>query len=475
MNNLNERNPIIKRKYYKVKIELKSPLAVSSGEDYYSDADLLRGGDGKVFIPGTSIAGALRNYLYNKENDKYKEFFGYSIKPKYFNNPNADPNLNDNKDIEQGLMSAVTISDLYFEENKEDEKENKLRISLRDRVKLKDNKTVDNKYDQEIIETGATGIFYLEYVVREKWKGADFDGFIKMLFRGMQSGEIRFGSDKNRGFGRVYILDVKEKKFEKKDVDGWLKFQKASWKGIEKGNNEDSAGEENRETTKTIIPKEADQYVHITVPLKQKGGISIRTYSAKPGDPDYAHITCNGEPVIPGSSWNGAIRAAAKRILQDAGFKEANAVIDDWFGIVRQKQKGEAKQKASQSLIVVGESVLEGGRWLPMSRNKISRFDASTVNGALYSEKSYVEGKTKLELMVKKDSDGNHKAIVGLLYLVIQDLQKGYLAVGGQTAIGRGIFEKDGEIDCRELTENDCLKELGSYKRYLEEVKKDEI
>lgn len=423
------KNPIKSRKYYAVKLMLTSPAAVSSGEDYYSDADVLRNGNGEVFIPGTSVAGAFRSYL--EKNEDCERLFGYSRQDK-------------------GLMSAVYISDLYFEEEKGPA------VTLRDRVKLLDNKTVENKFDQEILETGASGILYLEYVIRKEQENIECDKLVASLLRGMQKGEIRFGSDKNRGYGRVSILDVYEREFAAGDGDGWLSFQRMpredlgkyrhlTYKEWEKAN-----------------PGAADQYVHMTVPLRQKGGISIRTYSAEPGKADYKHITCNGEPVIPGSSWNGAIRWDARSILKEAGVENAEDVIRAWFGYVRQKGERKAyKEDSWQSQVVVGESILRDGTMLPMTRNKISCFDSSTVNGALYSEISYVEGKTELELMVRKDASGEYKAVAGLLYLVIRDIQKGYLAVGGQTAVGRGIFEADGEIICsEELPEEECLKAL---------------
>lgn len=424
------KNPIKSRSYYAVKLMLASPAAVSSGEDYYSDADVLRNGNGEVFIPGTSVAGALRNYLHN--NKDYEKLFGYSGQ-------------------KEGLMSAVYISDLYFEEKKKPE------VSLRDRVKLLDNKTVENKFDQEIIETGAVGVLYLEYVIRKEQEGVAWDELIALLLRGMQSGEIRFGSDKNRGFGRVRILDVYEKKFDAGDADSWLAFQRLPKEELKKYHHL------TYQEWEKDNPGASNQYVHIAVPLKQKGGISIRTYSTEPGKADYKHITCNGKPVIPGSSWNGAIRWDAKRILEEAGVKNADQVICAWFGCIKQEgqKKAQQKEEAWQSKVVVGESILSDGSMLPMTRNKISRFDSSTVNGALYSEISYVDGRTKLELMVKKDDFEKYKAVAGLLYLVIRDIQKGYLAVGGQTAVGRGIFKADGKVICSEaLPEEECLRAL---------------
>lgn len=441
------RNPIKKRKYYAVKLKLISPLAISGGQDYYSDADVLRNGEGKAFIPGTSMAGAFRNYLFKKEG--YKKLFGYAEDGK-------------------GLMSAVYISDLYFEEYEENEEERRNpKISLRDRVKLLEDKTVENKFDQEILETGASGILYLEYVIRKEQENINCEDFIETLIRGMQSGEIRFGSDKNRGYGRVSVLNVYEKEFGPEDLDEWLKFQKENKENLGKYGDADGT---TYQKWKETHPGEAEQYIRVTVPLRQKGGISIRTYSAEPGKADYSHITCNGKSVIPGSSWSGAIRADARNILVEAGIKNAERVLEAWFGCMKQKEKQKEEKKEGnklkgwQSLVVTSESILEGGTMLPMTRNKISRFDSSTVDGALYSEISYVGGKTNLELMVKKDLEEEYKAVMGLLYLVIRDIQKGYLAIGGQTAVGRGIFEADGEICCNETLSadwwNECLKEL---------------
>ena len=36
--------------------------------------------------------------------------------------------------------------------------------------------------------------------------------------------------------------------------------------------------------------------------------------------------------------------------------------------------------------------------------------------------------------------------IIGFLLLALKDLQNGFLAVGGQTAVGRGVFAANGNI-----------------------------
>ena len=57
-----------------------------------------------------------------------------------------------------------------------------------------------------------------------------------------------------------------------------------------------------------------------------------------------------------------------------------------------------------------------------------------------------------MRIDVRKGNDPQDEAwILGMLLLVLKDLQNGLLAVGGQTAIGRGIFSAN---DLSQLMEN---------------------
>lgn len=395
-------NKICKRIYYAIDVQLKSPLCISNGEDYYTDADVLTNGNGEYFVPGTSLAGAFRNYLNNKKDEK--SIYGYSKGS-------------------EGRMSSVFISDIYLTD---------VSVSVRDRVKLTDTKTVDNKFDVQIIEPGAKGTLYLEYVERVKDK-YDFKTVIADVLYAISKGDVRIGADKTRGFGELTIGKVASIEFSPSDCKKWEEFIPLahSSEGYPKW-------EEFSEWVKQkTLPQ--SKYVTIVLPLELKGGISIRKYSALKDRPDYEHITSNGNPVIPGTSWNGAIRSDARRILQMLGCKNANAVIDQWFGFVKEGNV-EQEERAAQSMITIGESTIEGSQGMTVTRNKIDRFSGGTVTGALYSEYAYFGGHTTLEVKVKKDISKQYEAALGLIMLVLKDLQKGYISVGGQGAIGRGIF-----------------------------------
>lgn len=460
---MSENKKIIEKQYYAFKLRLASPLNVSAGLSEETDADVLRNGDGEVFIPGTSVAGAFRNALMLKE--KSDGIMGYS-------------------DGEQGRMSSMLISDIYFVEPEH------VKTGIRDGIKLDDSKIVENKFDMEIVETGAVGTLYIECVVREGDTPEQYVNAIKKLVTMLQSGEIRFGANKNRGFGRVELLTeadsesyVYEKSFSKEDKNDYAAFildvnsktSKDTRLGLYDSQKlSDWIGEEWTEKCMNMNqradadqPLDLGQYVKISVPLRLMGGISIRRYSAKSNQADFEHITCDGKPVIPGSSWNGAIRADAARILReliDVGKDKQMIVdnlIDGWFGKISDEQ-GESMQ----SLVVVSESIIEGATPVPMTRNKVNRFDASTVDGALYSEISYFGGKTTLELLIRKDEKRYYEELVEILQLVIRDIKEGFVAVGGQTAVGRGVFAPDGEqvdktFGVPKLYELICSKEVG--------------
>lgn len=416
------------RKYYAARIELSSPLSISNGQDYHTDSDVLRNGAGELFVPGTSLAGAFRNYISSAKNEP--GIMGYSKG-------------------EKGKMSSLYISDLYFDQDS-------TKVTVRDGVKLTEEKIADakGKFDMEIIETGAKGTIFINYLLREGEEMDEFEHAIQDILQDIQSGTIRLGANKNRGFGRLKIWEIYQREFRKTEADEWIKFLE-KWKDIETYRIERKQDYSYEAWVKNKQKPQA-KYIKVRVPLKLAGGISIRRYSARPAQADFEHITCNGKPVIPGTSWNGAIRADAREILNELGCRNTDAILKRWFGNVDQGE-------AAQSQVVIGESLLQGTVEMAMTRNQVNRFDASTIDGALYSEIAHFGGDTCLEMMIRKDGEKNHLALLGVLKLVIQDIQKGYLAVGGQTAVGRGIFREDTERKTsysEEISEEECMSAL---------------
>lgn len=415
-----ENRKVVKKIVFIVEMQLVSPLCVSNGDDTYSDSDLQRNFNGeKIFVPGSSLAGAMRKYL-NSDEEK-NCLFGYA----------GD---------DDGIQSPIVITDLKFMKE--------ATVSIRDGVRLKDKVAVEKgKFDIEIIEPDLAGRFHLLLTIRE---GDDETKWIKSIyaiFSGIENGEIRFGSNKNRGFGKFSSLQISQKVFTAENYKDWLRYNM----NVEQAD----LGFEKLKKEKWHSHK-GEKLISLKAPLKLRGGISIRKYSAIE-DINFEHICCNGNPIVPGTSWDGAIRSRAVEILNELEVSCGEELIKQWFGYVN-----EDKQQAKQSEVIIEESVISKAKPLHMTRNRINRFSAKTIDGALFTEKSYFIGKTELIVYVRKEVK-EYKAIMGLLCLILRDIVNGYLAVGGQTAIGRGIFETNGVMELSEGTEEEFIKELACF------------
>lgn len=409
-------SPIVKRLYYKIDVESCSPLAISNGESELTDSDIMCNAKGDCFVPGTSLAGAFRNALmFDKKSDGIMGF----------------------ADGENGRMSSVFISDLEL---------SNVITSVRDGVRLDQNHIVvdKSKYDMEIIETGVSGSIYINCLIRQGTEENDYTNSIKSIIHKLHNGDIRLGANKNRGFGRFKVLNVHTIDFTKDNLTEYLEFKNCFRDKDIQYKNTFSYDEWSKDSE--IVES---KYIWMEVPLKLTGGISIRRYSTEPGKADYSHITCNNKPVIPGTSWNGAIRSEVINVLKELGLgsERINVIIDEWFGSINSKRTlKEGSNQPHQSNIIIGESIIDGAKKLTMTRNKINRFDASTVDGALYTEISYFGGTTNLNIGVKKDDENNYLAILAMLELVVKSIREGFVAVGGQSAVGRGIFAENGNI-----------------------------
>lgn len=460
-------NPVIKRKVFWIQMKAESPLSVSSGKGEETDSDVMRNYEGQAFVPASSLAGAMRAYLNKKKDEPC--MMGYSGKD------------------DDGKMSAIFLSDMTFEENPT--------VSVRDGVELDEKKTaVDkSKYDMEIIEAGIYASFYAEITIRKLGREADqetkkpfdreaeYDEEFAAVIKGFHNGEIRLGSKKTRGYGRFSVCHVACKEFDKSN---YLEY-------AELYSGERTWETENNELGKWLNrSKKEPQYLTLEVPLRLKGGISIRQYASRKGEPDFVQLVKRSKTtdipdsssaaanshetkiietaVIPGSSFAGAIRHRIETILTELVRKGLHIcvsdVIDGMFGYVEKDEK-----KAHVSAVIINESEIEGAKPLLMTRTGISRFESSARDKALFTEKTYVDGTLTLSILIKKDNQGSHRWMMGLILMAVEDMRNGFLAVGGATSIGRGILTADEEkeilLDGKVL--EDVCEEIGEALRPL--------
>ena len=395
---------MIKEKiYYLIEIENTSPLSIGGGIDDVTDSDILKDSEGNPFIPATTLAGVMLHYLNTEEQKVFV--------PKIAIKAN-------NKTKEINVLSPFFVSDAQITKN--------TGVSIRDGIKVDENKiTIDgNKYNVEILEAGSEFTFRMELTVRDNDDSAKMKQIVQKLLANINAGNILVGAKTTRGFGKLKIKKVFAKSFDVSNLAELVNFNKFN--------------KDQYEEAKITYTETDDTYDTIEVILKQLGGINIRSYSAKKDDVDYRSICSNGVPVIPGTSWSGLIRRQVNYYNNEIckqGFTKGN--IDEWFGYVK-----ESNGSAKASSIIVEESGISNFKTFRLTRNKIDRFSGGSAESALYSEEIVFNGDTYLTIKVKKELNGqDNKYIIGLIALVIKDIANGLVAIGGQTAIGRGLFE----------------------------------
>ena len=398
-------NKIKLKTIYRIQFNLISPLNIGSGINVDTDRDILKNRDGVPYIPGSAIAGVCREKI-NLNSRAEKRFFGDVVIARKANQQ----------------VTAQSSKLLFFDAKLQIDNNKKYRITRRDCVKLDEYKTaVDKaKFDMEILEPGVTFVTYIVENIYENQEES-IGNKIADLFLG---GEIYFGSKTMRGYGEIDNAEIKVKTFDFSDisdVNQYLDFDMFcynSWNGYDVSRNRTAT---------------------VELGLRLKGGISIRRYTTdvKPNDndlnPDSKQLTINsnGEeiPVIPGTSWAGAFLHRVKELDKDINWESV-------FGtVVNNKEKLKAK-----SHIRFSESQIKGSKPKILSRNAIDRFTGGTVNQALFTEKTYYGGTTVLKIDFDNDSVLTKKHI-DVLAAAIADLHYGYMAVGGLTSIGRGLFE----------------------------------
>lgn len=429
-------NPIVERTYIRIDGKLAAPLSAGSGQDEKTDHDMIRNQQGQPFVPGSSLAGAFLHQLQQLypglEDRELKKLFGTSI-----------------------WQSRLIVYDMTL---------HAAELVIRDGVKLDSYKTaIDQaKYELEAVEREVSYTMRLEWIVRadsekEKEKEAQW---LYRIIDGLADGRITIGAKSNRGFGKITVDRVGYMHFNHRHPEESRKWLHWSWDQLsmgsmwERGNNQ------------LPIPRSAPSATTehcLTIPLAIDQTLMIRSYRVGDQPLDYKQLYSGSEkwPVIPGTTWAGALRSRLLVLLESffpPKNKSHEQIVDELFGASNDK-KGD--EKASR--ILVEESVIRESRKLPVTRNAIDRFTGGTIKGALYSSEPIVGGHTELVLRWREGSaEGlSSKAIIGMLLWVVKDLQEGLLAVGGETAVGRGVFKENGAVQLDGI----ALKEESFYFR----------
>lgn len=424
-------NPVT-RIYLRAELKLSSPLSIASGSDEVADSTFIRDFDGKCFIPGSSLAGALRDYaLADPWTARHAEaIFGY---------------LTQSNGATVAYQSRLAISDCLPRAATSP-------TQVRDMVKLQAlNKTAEakGKFDAELLNSGQSFDLKMELILFE----GDDPNLVQSfacLVKSMQEGRILLGAKKSRGWGSFTLDDIKIEKLDliqdelpqEEAVKRWIGFE---WYSIKPNTS-----------LQDLLPSTFNLpgLVQWKIPFKVKDSLLVRSYQDFKAE-DAVMFDVNGKHTIPGTSFAGCLRSACHNILYyDLGILQADQLLDKIFGYVDKNTK-----TAGLSLLVIDDIPLETDNSANYTRTKVDRFTGGVKDGALFTAKPVFKSSGEIVITFRQ---GIQPWMKELLLLGLQDIDAGIVPLGGETSIGRGLLSnlQLPQSTAQQSTTSDDLKKI---------------
>lgn len=432
----------MKKIYYQMIFEARSPLRIGNGRDGSNDSDLMLDGRGLPFIPGTSIAGVIRHRAEEENVDKtiLEHLFGTVEIAKA-------------KKIEPKIISsAIFVNDAVMEKGTS---EKAVLIGRRDGVGLGEWGTADStsKFEFQISEFDKKLYSVIEWTGDEKQENEEIHNVVEPVIKHYISSGFRAGAKTSRGYGD-FKVEIWKKVFTFPDeLEDWIEFNPYV---------EDAFL--NAERLSGVL---LDTDVEIEVGFKMKGTFSVRVNTARTeimedgSVPDTVPLEdFRGKPVIPGTVWAGVFRHHMHALMRDAGYTEKSAEmkeLDQLFGMAYNARDNK------KSVISFSESKIsiekKNEQKMSVMRTAIDRFTASPRTASLFTSTVYSGGESKLYISFNKNAVPDMYR--QLLAACICDMHLGLLSVGGEASVGRGIMQVtqlkvNGEekTGCMKLPEN---------------------
>ena len=390
-------------------LQLNSPLIIGSGtetESRTNEADLhiLKNKQEKPFIPGTSLAGVLRDWLAGNNPAATDKLFGFVTQ--------NDAGMND-------IQSAVAVSDVVLDN---------AMIVVRDGVSI-DGYTGTGikgaKYDYEAVERGATGNFSMVVTIRayQEKNIPELNTLIEQMADRLYTG-IRVGALTAKGFGLVTVPDIVVDYYnfrDKNSVTSWL---------LKQSSKKQYFGKLAEEETGNAFVVDGDFELLTSLLLRDQN------VNEKSGDTklNAVPMKSKGDYLIPGTSLKGVLRHQAEKILSVLGKPES--LLYNLMGY-------SIEDESRKSRFIVNEVYFKNGVIeKDQTRNRIDRFTGGTIESALFTNRALYQEKPSVPVVhlhfeIKDCADWE----AGLALFMLKDLWTGNIALGGEKSIGRGLLK----------------------------------
>jgi CRISPR/Cas system CSM-associated protein Csm3 (group 7 of RAMP superfamily) len=425
-------------------LETLTPLHLGTGEPgELVDLPILRDSDGEGFLlPGTSLAGALRNHA-------LRRLLGYGVAE----DPSPDAATDTDRARLIALFGAVKQSThggqgaLIVDDARASERP----IEVRDGVQIDPAERLaadEKRFDAEFIPKHTTFSLCFELLLPADRAGAmALKETLALALQGFEPeaagdpGAIRLGARRTRGFGRCQVASWTAVEYDLTSSAGllaWLGADHPSW------------------AKATPVPRVAAtaagalgvaaqatdrrRRCRLEATFANPNGLLVRADERLTGgekEPDATHIRSGvGEergPVLPGTSLAGALRARARRILRALHPDDRAATILTCLFGPEPPEDREAPLWASR-LLVEERHLAPEEHPLVQQRVGIDRFTGGALDTALFAESPYHGPRVSIDLTI--EDPATHET--GLLLLLLKDLWTADLPVGGTSSVGRG-------------------------------------
>lgn len=391
------------------------------------EEDVIRNSNGDPIIPGTSIAGAVQDYLKERKDKEYRTFWG-----------------NEKFDNKVYFFDA-TLMDRYGLEKRTRHKHDDIHGG-----------TEKNKLFQEYyLESGCKFQMVIK-VFSFQDENTMVEKFFEDVINGFVNGEILLGSNKNNGCGQINVYEVKRAHFDFRNAGDYVRYYK-----FRQDDCKDGAYQEFQYNKEELVGKKISMKLNALI----RDALLVQAEQIGKQDTEYQVIEpmqSGGKFVIPGSTVKGILRGYCKKICNTLELNEKETYIEQLFGTETEskeedekKEKVDKKERKKGSIRIKDVFFEEGSvEQLEYTRIKIDRFTGGTIHGAKMASNPITKGDLTIEIELNPEigtaeiDKKNFRIGFILLYFSLRDLAQGKISIGSFASVGFGRL-KNASLDIK--------------------------
>ncbi|MBZ5726957.1 MAG: hypothetical protein LAP87_18420 [Acidobacteriia bacterium] len=468
MGETDQRYPVIARVCASGIWESTSPLHIGGDGDFESNTDMALARDfaGRPYIPGASIAGAVRSHLSRVLSTSFKEFLGGTEK--------AGVTGTFGGKVIRGRNDAVYASLISVEEGRFQQGP---AARIRDGVKINSqtgNAEPKGKYDWEVLPAGTAFCLGFQLLLYEQppvgITNPEARQVLRWILESFGERGVQLGAKVRKGFGRGAVSS-----WQIRDYDLHDRAQALDW--LEHRGSQGGRELPLEDLGPVPLPSVVDRLT-IEAEFHVRTSLLVRAASEEEGGPDVTQFSENGRMILPGTAVAGALRHRIERIANTLGNVGRDFVVN-LFGIANQPGTPERAGR-----LRVDEAPLSGGSLAVQSRVSIDRFTGGSLESRLFDEAPFRgDPNAERHLAIRLELDDPNPREAQILLGAFKDLWLGDLTLGGESSVGRGVlqgirarFRGPGEqLDMtwdRDPADRNCVETRGAepWRQYLSEA-----